>query len=71
MNHHYLLHYQNPDQNRTVTPHFRSGYFKFCGSDSYKEKRNQIICVSETMVNGKAKTVEKSKDEEKLKQFCK
>lgn len=60
---------KNPDLNRTVTPHFRNGYFKFCGSDFYKEKRNQIIFVSETMVNGKAKTVEKSKNEDKLKLF--
>lgn len=60
---------KNPDPNRTVTPHFRSGYFKFCGSEFYKEKRNQIIFVSETMVNGKAKTIEKSKDEEKLRNF--
>ena len=60
---------ENPDSNRTVTPHKRSGYFKFCKSDFYKEKRGQIIWVSETQVNGKAKTVEKSTNAEKLRDF--
>lgn len=59
------------DSNRTVTPHFRKGYLKYLQSDFYTNKKGQIIFVQETMVNGKAKTVEKSKDENKLKKFTK
>lgn len=39
------------------TPHFRRGYFKQLSSPFYTKKRGQIIFVSETMVNGKAKTI--------------
>ena len=62
---------KNPGSNRTVTPHFRKGYLKYLQSDFYTNKKGQIIFVQETMVNGKAKTVEKSKDENKLKKFTK
>ena len=39
------------------SPHFRKGYYKRLTSDFYKNKKGQIIFVSETMVNGKAKTI--------------
>lgn len=42
---------------RMTRPHFRKGYYKRLSSDFYKNKKGQIIFVSETMVNGKAKTV--------------
>jgi hypothetical protein len=42
---------------KMVAPHFRKGYFKFLKSDFYTHKKGQIVFVSETMVNGKAKTV--------------
>ncbi|OHX65108.1 hypothetical protein [Flammeovirga pacifica] len=38
-------------------PHFRRGYFKVLKSPKFKNKRGQVIYVSETMVRGKAKTL--------------
>ena len=55
---------------KTVVPHFRKGYLKRLSSDYYTHKKGQIIFVSETMVNGIAKTVEKSKNENKIKKFA-
>lgn len=40
-----------------VNPHFLRGYFKRLESDFYKNKKGQIIFVSETMVKGTSKTV--------------
>lgn len=54
---------------KTISPHFRKGYFKRFSSAFYKNKQGQIGFVSPTMVNGKAKTVEKSKDKTKLQEF--
>jgi hypothetical protein len=42
---------------KVVSPHFRRGFYRRLSSDYYKNKKGQIIFVSETMVNGKAKTV--------------
>lgn len=54
---------------RTISPHFRQGYFKRLSSDFYKNKKGQMIFVSPTMINGKAKTIEKSKNTAKLQEF--
>lgn len=54
---------------KIISPHFRKGYFKRFASDFYKNKQGQIGFVSPTMVNGRAKTVEKSKDKTKLQEF--
>lgn len=43
--------------NGIVNPHFRRGYFKRLESDFYKNKKGQIIFVSQTMVKGTSKTV--------------
>lgn len=51
-----VLEYQK-DDGKMMRPHFRKGYYKRLSSDFYKNKKGQIIFVSETMVNGKAKTV--------------
>lgn len=45
------------DDGKIKSPHFRKGYYKRLSSDFYKNKKGQIIFVSETMVNGTAKTV--------------
>lgn len=50
-------------------PHMRKGYFKYLGSEFYKNKRGQWIFVSETMVKGKSKTVMMSDYEEKVDEF--
>ena len=42
---------------RTVKSHPRRAYFKTLKSDFFTKKRGQTILVSETYVNGKAKTV--------------
>lgn len=42
---------------RIVTPHFRSGHFRYLKSDYYKNKKGQVIFIAATMVKGKAKTV--------------
>jgi hypothetical protein len=47
----------NKATGKMVAPHYRKGYFKFLKSDFYTHKRGQIVFVTETMVNGKAKTV--------------
>ena len=60
---------ENPHPNRMMPPHFRKGYLKRLTSDFYTHKKGQIIFVSETMVNGIAKTVEKSANESKIKSF--
>jgi hypothetical protein len=57
------------EDGKMVSPHFRKGYYKRLSSDFYKNKKGQIIFVSETMVNGKAKTIyttEKIKDIDSL-----
>lgn len=54
---------------KTISPHFRKGYFKRFSSDFYKNRQGQIGFVSPTMVNGRAKTVKKSKDKNKLQEF--
>lgn len=46
------------DNDRTVTPHIRSGHFKLLGSEYYKKMKGQVIFVHECFVKGKAKTVE-------------
>lgn len=58
------------DSNKMISPHFRKGYWKLLKSDFYTHKKGQLVFVSETMVNGIAKTVEKSSDKEKLNSFC-
>lgn len=62
---------KNTNSNRMVAPHFRKGFWKVLRSDYFTHKKGQIIFVSETMVNGVAKTVEKSTDKEKLDDFSK
>lgn len=47
----------NNKNGKFVSPHFRRGYYKRLSSDFYKNKKGQIVFVSETMVNGKAKTI--------------
>lgn len=53
----------------SMRPHFRRGYMKYLSSDFYKNKRGQLIWVSETMVNAKSKTVEMSDNQEKVQDF--
>lgn len=60
---------QKSENAKMISPHFRKGYYKRLSSDFYKNKKGQIIFVSETMVNGKAKTIyttEKIKSIDKL-----
>lgn len=52
----------DPDEKSVKVPHFRRGYWKYCESDFYKEARGQLIFVRETMVKGRAITVEKVDD---------
>lgn len=53
-----IIESQNITENgKMKSPHFRRGYFKRLSSDFYKNKKGQIVFVSETMVNGKAKTI--------------
>ena len=65
-----VLENTNIDSNKMISPHFRRGYWKLLKSDFYTHKKGQLVFVSETMVNGIAKTVEKSSDKEKLNSFC-
>ena len=65
-----VLENTNIDSNKMISPHFRKGYWKLLKSDFYTHKKGQLVFVSETMVNGIAKTVEKSSDKEKLNSFC-
>lgn len=58
---------QNTESGKMVSPHFRKGYFKRLSSDYFKNKKGQIIFVSETMVNGKAKTVYSTEKMEDIK----
>lgn len=44
--------------NRSVTPHIRSGHFRLLQDERYKNKRFQVIFVRECFVKGTAKTVE-------------
>ena len=53
-------------RNKSVIPHFRKGYWKYCNSDFYKEARGKFIFVSDTMVKGNAKTVSTTNDEIRL-----
>ena len=48
---------RHSESGKMSSPHFRKGYYKRLTSDFYKNKKGQIIFVSETMVNGKAKTI--------------
>ncbi len=48
---------KNAQTGKIVSPHFRKGYYKRLSSDFFKNKKGQIIFVSETMVKGKAKTI--------------
>jgi len=45
---------------KTRVPHFRKGHFKVLRSDYFKNKKGQIIYITETMVKGKAKTISTS-----------
>lgn len=54
---------------RINSPHFRKGFFKMLKSDFYVHKKGQIVFVHETMVKGRAKTIEKSNNKEKLESF--
>lgn len=65
-----VSHYEQSENARKFAPHFRKGYFKRLQSDYYTNKEGQVIFVSETMVNGSAKTVRKSDDEKKLAEFA-
>lgn len=49
-----------------MTPHSRRAYFKRLTSDFYTHKKGQTILVSETTVNGNAKTIYTANDLEKL-----
>jgi hypothetical protein len=48
------------DDHSTITPHFRSGYFRVLSSDYYKAKRNKVVFTRATFVRGTAKTVSES-----------
>lgn len=52
-----------------MTPHCRRAYLKSLSSEFYTHKRGQVIFVSETEVNGPSKTVKKSNNESKIKDF--
>lgn len=54
---------------RMNSPHFRRGYYKRLSSDYYKNKKGQIIFVSETMVNGIAKTIYTTQNIDHLNNF--
>lgn len=43
-------------------PRFRKGHFRSLLSDYFTNKKEQVIFVAETMVNGKAKTISTSED---------
>ncbi|MBR4322246.1 hypothetical protein [Treponema sp.] len=57
---------ENSKTRGVVAPHFRRAYFKRLSSDFYTHKKGQTILVSETTVNGKAKTVYTASDLEKI-----
>lgn len=50
------------DSNISKIPHFRKGHFRLLQSDYFKNKKGEIVFVSETMVKGKAKTIALSED---------
>ncbi len=58
----------NKANEKMVTPHFRKGYFKLLKSDFYTHKKGQVVFVTETMVNGKAKTVYTSDNLSKIEE---
>lgn len=51
----------------TVSPHFRTGHFRLLSSERFKNKRGQVVFVSECFVKGHAQTVD-SEPAEKLEQ---
>lgn len=53
-------------QPRSRIPHFRSGHFRVLKSDRYTHKKGQVIFIADTMVKGKAKTVETANDLDKF-----
>lgn len=57
---------ENSKTRGIVAPHSRRAYFKRLSSDFYTHKKGQTILVSETTVNGKAKTVYTASDLEKM-----
>ncbi len=56
---------------RSKTPHFRKGFFRLLKSDFYKNKKGELVYVSETMVKGKAKTIETSDNKDELPKISK
>ena len=57
---------KNSTRRGIMTPHSRRAYFKRLTSEFYTKKRGQTILVSETTVNGKAKTIYTASDLEKM-----
>lgn len=56
------------DKSKIVTPHFRKGYFRYLGSDYFKEKRGQFVFVHETMVKARETvTLENTKKTKSIK----
>ncbi|WP_149914268.1 hypothetical protein [Sphingobacterium cavernae] len=55
------------EDNSTISkiPHFRRGHFRVLKSEYFKNKKGQIVFISETMVKGKAKTVAMSDEIDK------
>lgn len=46
------------DDGREIIPHFRSGHFRYLGSDYFTKKKGQVIFIDSCFVKGKnAKTV--------------
>lgn len=50
------------DDGREIIPHFRSGHFRYLGSDYFTKKKGQVIFIDSCFVKGKnAKTVLQNK----------
>ena len=58
---------QSSEGNKKNSPHFRKAHFRYLGSDSFTNKKGQIVLVQETIVNGKAKTIHTASDLSKMK----
>ena len=51
---------------RTVTPHIRSGHFRLLQSERFKKKRFQVVFVKGCFVKGQAKTIEDINERKQL-----
>lgn len=49
-------------ENRDVSPHLRSGHFRYLGSEYFSKKRGRTIFVKSSFVKGHAKTIISEKE---------